>query len=234
MVIIAGLGNPGPGYAGHRHNVGFMLLDAIVEQHGFSGFREKGSSAIAEGRLGGQKVLLIKPLLFMNRSGLPVREVLDFYKLDPDALTVAHDDIDLAPGKVRVKLGGGHGGHNGIRDLDRHLGTDYWRVRIGVGRPEQVIPGSRIDIRKWVLMDFTSAERDSWVPALMKAMSAEAPLLVAHDEGSFMSRVAHLAPAPKPPTDDKKAPKPSSGGSDTGGRDTGGRDPGAAPDSKET
>ena len=99
-----------------------------------------------------------------------------------------------------MKCGGGHGGHNGIRDIDRHIGTDYWRVRIGVGRPEQVIPGSRIDIRKWVLMDFTASERDGWLPDLLRAMADEAPLLAAHDEGSFMSRVAHLAPAPKTET----------------------------------
>jgi PTH1 family peptidyl-tRNA hydrolase len=239
MLLFAGLGNPGQEYAANRHNAGFMALDMLADQHGFSGWKDKNGAQLAEGRLGGEKILAVKPQTFMNRSGLPVAEAARFYKIPNDNIFVFYDEIDLAAGKLRVKCGGGHGGHNGIRDLDRHLGTDYWRVRIGVGRPEQVIPGSRIDIRKWVLMDFTSAERDSWVPALMKAMSAEAPLLVAHDEGSFMSRVAHLAPAPKPPTDDKKAPKPSSRGSDTGGRDsggrdTGGRDPGAAPDSKET
>ena len=113
-----------------------------------------------------------------------------------------YDEIDLAPGRIRVKLGGGHGGHNGIRDIDRHLGRDYWRVRIGVGRPEQVIPESRIDIRKWVLMDFMSSERGGWLETLLRAMADEAGRLVDKDEGGFMSRVAYLSPAPKPPRPD--------------------------------
>ncbi|MAI00163.1 MAG: aminoacyl-tRNA hydrolase [Gammaproteobacteria bacterium TMED183] len=196
MVIIAGLGNPGPGYAGHRHNVGFMLLDAIVEQHGFSGFREKGSSAIAEGRLGGQKALLIKPLLFMNRSGLPVREVLDFYKLDPDALTVAHDDIDLAPGKVRVKLGGGHGGHNGLRDIDQHLGADYRRLRIGVGRSPHETPGRKL-VDSHVLSDFSRDEHSSWLDDLIDCMAREIGSLYSGNDNDFATTVARLCPPPK-------------------------------------
>ncbi len=197
MLLFAGLGNPGQDYAANRHNAGFMAMDALVDHHGFSGWKDKGGAQLAEGRLGGDKILAVKPQTFMNRSGLPVAEAARFYKIPNDNIFVFYDEIDLAAGKIRVKCGGGHGGHNGIRDLDRHLGTDYWRVRIGVGRPEQVIPGSRIDIRKWVLMDFTAGERDGWVAALMKAISAEAPLLVAHDEGSFMSRIAYLAPPPK-------------------------------------
>ena len=196
MLLFAGLGNPGQEYTANRHNAGFMALDRLADDHGFSGWKDKNGALIAEGRLGGEKILAVKPQSFMNRSGLPVAEAARFYKIPNDNIFVFYDEIDLAAGKLRVKRGGGHGGHNGIRDLDRHLGQDYWRVRIGVGRPEQVIPGSRIDIRKWVLMDFTAGERDGWVPAMMKAMAAEAPLLVAHDEGSFMSRVAYLAPPP--------------------------------------
>ncbi|MEC7238459.1 MAG: aminoacyl-tRNA hydrolase [Pseudomonadota bacterium] len=199
MLLVAGLGNPGQDYAGNRHNAGFMAVDAIADRHGFSGWKAKGGAQVAEGRVGTQKIIAIKPQSYMNKSGLPVAEIARFYKIPPEDLFVFYDEIDLAAGKIRVKRGGGHGGHNGIRDIDRHLGTDYWRVRIGVGRPEQVIPGSQIDIRKWVLMDFAAAERDGWLAALLRAMADEAPLLAAHDEGSFMSRVAHLAPAPKPP-----------------------------------
>ncbi|MEC7212043.1 MAG: aminoacyl-tRNA hydrolase [Pseudomonadota bacterium] len=199
MLLVAGLGNPGQYYAGNRHNAGFMAVDAIADRHGFSGWKAKGGAQVAEGRVGTQKIIAIKPQSYMNKSGLPVAEIARFYKIPPEDLFVFYDEIDLAAGKIRVKRGGGHGGHNGIRDIDRHLGTDYWRVRIGVGRPEQVIPGSQIDIRKWVLMDFAAAERDGWLAALLRAMADEAPLLAAHDEGSFMSRVAHLAPAPKPP-----------------------------------
>jgi len=198
MLLFAGLGNPGQEYTANRHNAGFVALDVLADQHGFSGWKDKSGALVAEGRLGGEKILAVKPQSFMNRSGLPVAEAARFYKIPNDNIFVFYDEIDLAAGKLRVKCGGGHGGHNGIRDLDRHLGQDYWRVRIGVGRPEQVIPGSRIDIRKWVLMDFTAEERQGWVPMLMKTMAAEAALLAAHDEGSFMSRVAHLAPPPKP------------------------------------
>ncbi len=198
MLLFAGLGNPGSDYAGNRHNVGFMAVDAMAERHGFSGWKAKGTSLIAEGRIGTEKVIAVKPQSFMNKSGGPVAEIARFYKIPPSDIFVFYDEIDLAAGRIRVKCGGGHGGHNGIRDIDRHLGTDYWRVRIGVGRPEQVIPGSRIDIRKWVLMDFMAGERDGWLARLLDAITGEVDRLAAHDEGGFMSRVAHLAPAGNP------------------------------------
>jgi len=207
MLLFAGLGNPGSDYAGNRHNVGFMALDTVAERHGFSRWKTKGASLIAEGRIGTEKVIAVKPQSFMNKSGGPVADISRFYKIPPSDIFVFYDEIDLAAGRIRVKSGGGHGGHNGIRDIDRHLGTDYWRVRIGVGRPEQVIPGSQIDIRNWVLTDFMAAERDGWLAALLDAIAGEVDRLTAHDEGGFMSRVAHLAPArnpaPKSDTEDK-------------------------------
>lgn len=202
MLLFAGLGNPGSEYAGNRHNVGFMAVDAIASRHGFSGWKTRASSLTAEGRVGGERVIAVKPQSFMNKSGVPIADLARYYKIPPSDVFVLYDEIDLAAGRIRVKCGGGHGGHNGIRDIDRHLGQDYWRVRIGVGRPEQVIPGSRIDIRKWVLMDFTAAERDGWLPVLLDAIAGEADRLPAHDENGFMSRVAHLAPAPKTDTRD--------------------------------
>jgi PTH1 family peptidyl-tRNA hydrolase len=212
MLLFAGLGNPGSDYAGNRHNVGFMAVDAMAERHGFSGWKAKGTSLIAEGRIGTEKVIAVKPQSFMNKSGGPVAEIARFYKIPPSDIFVFYDEIDLAAGRIRVKCGGGHGGHNGIRDIDRHLGTDYWRVRIGVGRPEQVIPGSQIDIRKWVLMDFMAGERNGWLARLLDAIAGEVDRLAAHDEGGFMSRVAHLAPTPNP----ARNPAP---GSDTQDRD---------------
>lgn len=198
MVILAGLGNPGPGYAGHRHNVGFMLLDRIAERHGFTPFKTKGKSAVAEGRLGGGKAMLVKPMDFMNRSGQPIRELVDFHKLGLDALTVAHDDIDLAPGKVRVKEGGGHGGHNGLRDIDRHLGTEYRRLRIGVGRRPGTRPGEQVDDH--VLSDFTADERKRWLAALLDCMADEIGLLYGGgDDNGFATAVARLCPPPAEP-----------------------------------
>ena len=197
MLLFAGLGNPGKDYAGNRHNAGFMALDVLADRHGFSGWKARDGAQIAEGRIGSHKILAIKPQSFMNKSGLPVAEAARFYKIPPENIFVFYDEIDLAAGKIRVKCGGGHGGHNGIRDIDRHISTDYWRVRIGAGRPGQDTPGSRIGPRKRVPKAFTASERNGWVPNLLRAIADEAPLLAAHEEGSFMSRIAHLAPAPK-------------------------------------
>ena len=197
MLLFAGLGNPGTDYADNRHNAGFMALDEIAGRHSFSAWKSRSGAACAEGRLGQAKVLLVKPQSFMNKSGGPVGDIARFYKIPSERVFVFYDEIDLAAGKVRVKRGGGHGGHNGIRDIDRHIGTDYWRIRIGVGRPEQLFPGSSIDIRKWVLMDFTADERNGWVPDLLAAIASEADRLVGLDDAGFMSRVAYLAPAPK-------------------------------------
>ena len=195
MVILAGLGNPGPGYAGHRHNAGFMLLDRIAERHGFSQFKARNRSATAEGRLGSGKVILVKPLDFMNKSGLPIRELLDFYKLDTEALTVAHDEIDLAPGKVRIKYGGGHGGHNGLRDIGRHLGDGYRRLRIGIGRHPNASSNDKM-VDSHVLSDFTVRERKQWLDPLLDCMADEIGLLYNDDDNGFMTKVARFCPPP--------------------------------------
>ncbi len=192
MLLFVGLGNPGSDYARNRHNAGFIAVDRFAQRHGFSDWKAKSSALIAKGRLAKQNVLLVKPQSFMNRSGLPVAEMAYFYKITAGDIFVFYDEIDLAVGKLRLKKGGGHGGHNGIRDLDRHLGVNYWRVRIGVGRPP-----SHINVKDWVLMDFAKYELLGWIGDLTEAMAEEAPRLASHDTEGFQSRVTFLAPAPK-------------------------------------
>lgn len=194
MLVFVGLGNPGRQYAGHRHNIGFMAADAIARRHGFSPWSKKFSAEIAEGRLGAEKVLLLKPQKLMNLSGEPVGEALRFFKLGPDALTVFYDELDLAPGKVRVKRGGGSGGHNGIRSLDAHCGADYRRVRIGIGHP-----GAKELVTPHVLGDFAKAD-GVWLEPLLDAVADHAPLLASGDEAGFMNKIA-LATGEKPRPD---------------------------------
>lgn len=189
-MLWVGLGNPGRGYAGNRHNIGFMVLDRIVHDHSFSDWKVTTSSAVSEGRIGPVKIRALKPLSFMNKSGLPVVNLARYYDLHPDQITVFHDDIDLGEGRCRVKKGGGHSGHNGLRDIDRHMGKEYWRVRIGVGRPDH-----KDDVHKWVLQNFTAAEHAGWVDKLLAAISDESERLAAGDPQGFASRVAYLAPA---------------------------------------
>ena len=183
----------------NRHNVGFMAVDQIAQIHDFSSWKTKGGSLVSEGRIGTETVILAKPQNFMNKSGLPVAELARFYKIKDNNIFVFHDELDLAAGRLRVKNGGGHGGHNGLRDIDRHLGPNYWRVRIGIGRP----PHQGMDVKAWVLADFARDEQAGWLPRLLNAMADEASRLVAHDDGGFMSRVAFLAPAPAPGKFDK-------------------------------
>ena len=192
MRLFAGLGNPGAAYATNRHNVGFMAVDRIASRYGFSPWKKKGPSLISEGRLGSGKIILIKPRNFINKSGLPITEIARFHKIDPNSVFVFHDELDLAAGKLRVKVGGGHGGHNGLRDIDRHLGLAYWRVRIGIGRP----PYEPMNVKAWVLADFGRDEQSGWVPDLLDAITDEINRLCQHDDSGFMSRVAHVAPAP--------------------------------------
>ena len=185
MLLIAGLGNPGSQYAGQRHNVGFMAADAIHRRHSFGPWSKKFSALIAEGRIGGEKVLLIKPQTYMNNSGQAVGEAMRFYKLEPKDLIVLYDELDLAPSKMRVKLGGGSGGHNGIKSIDAHCGNpNYKRVRIGIGHP-----GDKARVSGYVLGDFAKADQD-WLEPLLDAIADNAELLCKGDDAGFMNRVS--------------------------------------------
>ena len=193
MLVFAGLGNPGARYANNRHNVGFTAVDAIARRHSFSPWSKKFQAEIADGKLGGEKVLLVKPQTFMNLSGQAVGEALRFYKLEPADLTVFYDEIDLAPGKVRVKIGGGAGGHNGIRSLDGHVGQDYRRVRIGVGHP-----GVKEMVMPHVLGDFSKADRE-WLDPLIETLADNAELLAKGDDNGFMNKLSLAVQGAKPP-----------------------------------
>jgi PTH1 family peptidyl-tRNA hydrolase len=184
MLLFAGLGNPGPAHAGQRHNVGFMAVDAIHAAHGFAPWRARFQGLAAEGRLAGLRVLLLKPMTFMNESGRSVGEALRWLKLAPAALTVFYDELDLEPLRVKVKLGGGNAGHNGLRSLDRHIGPDYVRVRIGIGHP-----GDKARVTGHVLGDWAADERPA-LARLLEDMAALAPLLASGEHARFMSDLA--------------------------------------------
>ena len=184
MKLFVGLGNPGAKYARNRHNIGFMAVDRIAGDHGFSPWRGKFQGSVSEGVLGGEKVVLLKPETFMNLSGQSVGEAMRFYKLSPSDVVVFHDEIDLAPAKLRVKQGGGHAGHNGLRSLHQHIGTDYARVRMGVGHPghKDAVPG-------YVLKDFPKADED-WLDDMLRGCSDGAAALAQGDAGRFQNAVA--------------------------------------------
>ena len=184
MLIWAGLGNPGAQYALHRHNVGFMAVDAIAAMHRFGPWQKKFRSLVSEGRIGGRKLLLLKPQTYMNGSGDAVQQALRFYKLDMDSLTVFHDELDLAPFKVKVKQGGGTAGHNGLRAIDAALGPDFRRVRIGIGHP-----GHKDKVTPHVLGNYAKREMDD-LAEMLAAIGDEADRLAAGDEVRFMNEVA--------------------------------------------
>jgi PTH1 family peptidyl-tRNA hydrolase len=184
MQLWVGLGNPGPKYAMHRHNVGFMAVDVMAEMHGFGPVQKKFQGWLQEGRIGAAKILLLKPATFMNESGRSVGEALRFYKLGMEALTVFHDELDLAPFKVKVKTGGGTAGHNGLRSIDQHLGPDFRRVRIGIGHP-----GHKDRVTGHVLGNYARDEIDD-LTDMLAAIGAEAEWLAKGDDPRFMSDVA--------------------------------------------
>jgi PTH1 family peptidyl-tRNA hydrolase len=186
MRIIAGLGNPGPTYAGNRHNIGFMALDAIARRWNAPPWRARFHAQASEVTLGGQRVLLMKPQTFMNLSGNAIGEAARFLKIAPADVIVLHDELDLPPGKLRSKLGGGDAGHNGLRSTTRQIGADYVRVRLGIGHP-----GDKGRVHGYVLSDFARSEQD-WVEALCDAIAADAPLLASGEIASFQNRV-HLS-----------------------------------------
>jgi PTH1 family peptidyl-tRNA hydrolase len=184
MQLWIGLGNPGPTYAMHRHNVGFMVLDAIAEVHDFTAPKKQFLGWSQEGRIGGEKIVLVKPGTFMNESGRSVRAAMDFYKLTPADVTVFHDELDLAPFKVKVKTGGGTAGHNGLRSTDQHIGPDFRRVRLGIGHP-----GHKDRVTGHVLGNYAKKEIED-LTDMLGAVAAEAPWLAKGDDARFMSDVA--------------------------------------------
>lgn len=205
MKLFVGLGNPGAKYARNRHNIGFMALDHIAADHGFSPWKGKFQGSIAEGRLGHEKIMLLKPETFMNLSGQSVGEAMRFYKLTPDDIVVFHDELDLVPGKCRVKQGGGHAGHNGLRSIHQHIGADYARVRLGIGHP-----GHKDRVAGYVLHDFARADAD-WLDDLLRGICDGAGDLANGDPGRFMNAVAlRVVPArSSPPPDKSKSPPPN-------------------------
>lgn len=186
MRLLVGLGNPGPRYERNRHNVGYMVIAAIRRRYDFGAERSRFQSAVSEGEMSGRKVLALRPLTYMNESGRAVREAMGFYKIDPSEILVIHDELDLAPGKVRVKRGGSAGGHNGLRSLDAHCGADYWRLRIGIGHP-----GVKEAVNVHVLSDFSKIDSE-WLPQVLAAVTDALPLMLEGDANRFMTRVAFL------------------------------------------
>ncbi len=190
--IVAGLGNPGDQYQKNRHNIGFMCVDVIAQEFGFSSWKAKFQSLMCEGRLAGEKIILLKPQTYMNESGRAVRLASDFYKVEPDQTYIFHDELDLVPGKMRVKFGGGHAGHNGLRSIQAHLGTpDFTRVRLGIGHP-----GQKDRVHGYVLSDFAAEERKSWLVPFIDACASQCELLLSEREEDYMTRVAGLSPVP--------------------------------------
>ena len=186
MRLFVGLGNPGAKFAGHRHNIGFMVVDEIARRHGFAPWRRRFQGETAEGTLDGERVVLLRPATFMNESGRAVQEAASFFKLAPGEVTVFQDELELPPAKLRVKVGGGIAGHNGLRSISSHIGNDYRRVRLGIGHP-----GVKELVHGYVLSDFAKDERP-WVAALREAIAENAGLLATDRDSTFQNKV-HLA-----------------------------------------
>ncbi|MCY4151750.1 MAG: aminoacyl-tRNA hydrolase [Aestuariivita sp.] len=184
MQIFVGLGNPGAKYANNRHNIGFLAVDQIAADHHFAPWREKFASQVCDGYLNQKKILLIKPLSFMNNSGQPIGQAMRFFRSTAQNITVFHDELDLVPGKVRFKVAGGHAGHNGLRSIHQHIGDGYHRVRIGIGHP-----GHKDLVTRYVLADFTQQEK-LWAKAVLQGISAGAPALADSDPATFLNLIA--------------------------------------------
>ena len=199
MKLIVGLGNPGAKYAHNRHNIGFMAVDEIASAHGFSPWRAKFQGQVSEGRIGSDKVILLKPETFMNLSGQAVGEAARFHKIAPADVIVFHDELDLAPAKIRVKTGGGHAGHNGLRSIHQHIGPDYDRVRMGVGHP-----GHKDAVAGYVLRDFPKADAD-WLDDELRGIADGVAHLVAGDSAKFLNTIGLLL---TPARSSKSAPTP--------------------------
>ena len=214
MKLIVGLGNPGPKYAGNRHNAGWMAVERIAADHGLPPFRAKFQGRVTDGRLGEERVALLTPTTFMNESGRSVAEALRFHKLAPADLIVMHDELDLAPGRLKVKDGGGHAGHNGLRSIHAHVGPEYRRVRIGIGHP-----GHKDAVAGYVLRDFAKADGD-WLDDLLRGVSDGAEALAAGDAGRFMNAVSLRVAPPRSGGGKGGGPGPAEGGGD-GGRSAG-------------
>jgi peptidyl-tRNA hydrolase, PTH1 family len=200
MWLFVGLGNPGAKYAGNRHNIGFMALDRIAADHGFGPWKKAFKGLAADGRLGDTRVLLLKPETFMNLSGEAVQAAMAFHKIAPAQVVVFHDELDLAPGKMRVKQGGGHAGHNGLRSIHAHIGEAYGRVRLGIGHP-----GHKDAVAGYVLHDFAKADQE-WLDDLLRGLSDGAPFLAAGDGPKFSNAVALRTAPPRPSTGTKAEP----------------------------
>jgi PTH1 family peptidyl-tRNA hydrolase len=191
MILLVGLGNPGEKYARNRHNIGFMAADAIVRRHSFSPFRSRFQGLVSEGSFGGEKAIVLMPMTYMNESGRSVGEAMRFYKLTPADIVVFYDELDLEPGKLRMKTGGGAAGHNGIRSIAAHIGPDFRRVRIGIGHP-----GVKERVLSHVLGDFAKADA-VWLGPMLDAIADAAPLLAEGKDATFANKV-HLALNPEP------------------------------------
>ena len=202
MRLLVGLGNPGKQYAFNRHNIGFLAVDALAAHFRFAPWRTRFQGATAEGEIAGEKIIALKPGTYMNLSGQAVGEAARFFKLTPSDVTVIYDDIELVPGKVKVKMAGGAAGPNGIRSIDEHIGQEYWRVRLGVGRPN-----AKDQVKGHVLENFAKSDMD-WLGELLNAICVAAPLLIKGDENKFMTKIALAMnpPPPKPARKDQEAP----------------------------
>jgi len=198
--LVVGLGNPGSRHARNRHNIGFMVAAAIARRYGFPAFRSRFKGELSEGVIAGERRLLLCPQTFMNASGESVLAAMSFYKIPPGEIVVIHDELDLRPGKVRVKRGGGNAGHNGLRSIDAMLGPDYWRIRIGIGHP-----GIKELVHPYVLMNFSAEEMRLWVVPLVDAVAETIPWLLEGAPDAFMSEVARRFTPPEP-DDDEETP----------------------------